>query len=925
VGTVIIVYNTLNTQVSHPIYAPRVVPNTNPPVYYDMFPRSGGTLWAQDGLSGDFAYNSTSRVNGKEVPPTYTVLNNEVRILSIHNLGGAGLTERISGIGGQSRPSGSRINSVQGSIAAILTFEDNLSSADILELELALQDLYINYTGPALATIPELKYIDGTPVYYDFSAIAIDEWFDIVQYEVIAPLDLGVDFGLANQGILGGTLSRLHEGSITIRITNEVGIFNDFDIPFRSVYKDPLVDALPVPTNISAVFSAALNAGLYADRWEDARRLNSITLNNQENSAYTVNLYPTLNDNYAITTNSTTALSSLSAIAGKTFVWVYVQTSYGIRRLLDVLPDIFGEGALWTIGQTTEVFGSTVPTKLVATVNEHPVDALSYRVPLNQVLIITATSDDIITYNGFSNLRGYMPFIASWDLQLTEGQLDTVRSILALRYIADTSPLIVDNNLRYNYSTSASFDLTGIAADLHTTNPITYTLVNGTTPSSILANVLTYTASTDTLESFTINATNSNNQSTQFVLQIQNILRTNPLYVDIKTYLTGRGKDINQIYIASNDTLSLTTWLEYSLRGDSIALTGTENQSLINYQNLNSVYFTPSGQSYGTLSSPTTATKNIFIVYVSDIPQGNPVNLYTDTPDTLYGGSNGELYGDASANNHYIKVNGAVSNLNYNHNPYTLRVISTKTQQDKALQYLGGLSTSLNGYTSFYMVVDDNLTMSEIDAIHNLIVDTYIYSGYSLKLTFNNTIDDLVYSTASSGTAVYNTSQKKFGAASLELRSSHLFLENNAHYALTNFDFTVQFWLRSTRAVSGADRLNILRLSQLHVYLTSLGLVVASDSVSPAILATSIPIYSSFMHIAIVRQGTMLHLYINGVIRDSNNYFTDISDTLGELQIGQDFPLTQSGSIAVQLDDLSIYNREALYTNNFNVPTAELT
>jgi len=924
VGTIIMVYNTTSVSTSHPIYAPRIVPNSQPPVYYDLFPRSSTDLWSQDSLSSNFAYNSTSRVNGKEVLPTYDILASEPRILSIHNLGGVGETTYISGIGGRSRPQGSRISSVQGSIAAILTFKDNLSSADILELELALQELYINYNGPGLASIPSLKYLKDSAVNYDFASIAVDEWFDITQYEVIAPLDLGIDFGLLNGSVLSGTLERLYEGNLTIRITNEVGMYNDFDIPFRSLYKDVLIDSLPSLGEVSGVFSAYADSGLYLDKWEDARRLNTISLNAQTGNLYSIATRSLINNNLALITTPTTNLSG-SSITGKTFVWVYVQTEYGLRSLFDTFPDIYGQGALWTVNNINTVFGATNVTALAASVNEHPVDVLSYRVPLNQVLIITAYSDNNISYSGFNNLRGYMPFFASWATMLTVPQLNQVIAVLAQRFIDDTSPLIVNNVLNYNYTTNASISLVGVAVDLHTTNPISYVLVSGSTTATIVNNTLSFTASTDSLETFEIQAINNLNEITLFNFRVQNILRINPLYIDIKRYLTGLTYDISQIYLATSDTITSTVWSEYSLQGDSIALQNVVSQSLIDYNNINALYFNTDGLSTAELNNPTIATNNLFIVYVSDVTGNNQINLFKDTLDTLYGSNTSSLFAHVTANTHYIKVNGADTTLNYKHDPYTLRVISVKLQQPKAIEYIGDILNSVKGYVLGCLLVDDVLSIDQTKYIHDLLVNYYVYAGPSLKLNFNNTIDDLVYSAATSGTAIFHATEKRFGSHSLILTSSNLFIENNTHFAFTTFNFTIGFWLKVSRAVAGADRLNIISLSGLNIYLDSRGLVVAESLTANAFLVGAIPTYLSFVYYTLVRNGDTLTLYINGANPTTVAYTGDLNETQNALQIGQTAPLTQSSNIAVYLDDLAIYSRQALYTSTFTIPTAELT
>jgi hypothetical protein len=145
------------------------------------------------------------------------------------------------------------------------------------------------------------------------------------------------------------------------------------------------------------------------------------------------------------------------------------------------------------------------------------------------------------------------------------------------------------------------------------------------------------------------------------------------------------------------------------------------------------------------------------------------------------------------------------------------------------------------------------------------------------------------------------------------------------HFAFTTFNFTIGFWLKVSRPVLGADRLNILSLSGLNIYLDSRGVVIAESLTASALLVGTMTTYLSFVYYTLVRNGSTLTLYINGANPTTVAYTGDLNETQNALQIGQTAPLTQSSNIAVYLDDLAIYSRQALYTSTFAIPTAELT
>jgi len=90
----------------------------------------------------------------------------------------------------------------------------------------------------------------------------------------------------------------------------------------------------------------------------------------------------------------------------------------------------------------------------------------------------------------------------------------------------------------------------------------------------------------------------------------------------------------------------------------------------------------------------------------------------------------------------------------------------------------------------------------------------------------------------------------------------------------------------------------------------------------PSINAGTI-IYNTWAHIAVVRSGTTISLYVNGTSVGSVTSSVNLNGTTGALFIGTTGDALATGAINGYIDDLRITKGVARYTANFTPPAAQ--
>jgi hypothetical protein len=152
---------------------------------------------------------------------------------------------------------------------------------------------------------------------------------------------------------------------------------------------------------------------------------------------------------------------------------------------------------------------------------------------------------------------------------------------------------------------------------------------------------------------------------------------------------------------------------------------------------------------------------------------------------------------------------------------------------------------------------------------------------------------------------------------------------NNAALSAGAGDFTVEFWLslnsigvndtslwesRSTNASATGFHIGALALTGGYC-------INFYTNATPNLTSSLIP-YRAWTHIAVVRSGSSLKVYVNGISELSITNSANFSDT-PTFTIGQS-PLYVSNSLNGDMSNFRMVKGTAVYTGNFSVPTSSL-
>jgi hypothetical protein len=208
-------------------------------------------------------------------------------------------------------------------------------------------------------------------------------------------------------------------------------------------------------------------------------------------------------------------------------------------------------------------------------------------------------------------------------------------------------------------------------------------------------------------------------------------------------------------------------------------------------------------------------------------------------------------------------------------------------------------------------------------------VDSYS-SNLSILLNGEDFIDKGTSPKSISNSSVAtNTSIKKFGSSSLYFNgSSQLSVPNNAAFNFDSGDFTVEFWLYSPVAWTSQpgstgivgqkanDSTNGWVIYRDGGYSDKLNARLSQQNNFPT---TSTPTQNTWEHWALVRNGTSLKWYKNGVVDASTTNSSAVTDSSGAFYVG--YAQTWGGYFNGYIDELRITKGVARYTSNFTVPT----
>lgn len=172
-------------------------------------------------------------------------------------------------------------------------------------------------------------------------------------------------------------------------------------------------------------------------------------------------------------------------------------------------------------------------------------------------------------------------------------------------------------------------------------------------------------------------------------------------------------------------------------------------------------------------------------------------------------------------------------------------------------------------------------------------------------------------------------SQNPFGVTSysqyFDGSGDYLTAPSNAAFAFGTGDFTVEGWLYLT----GNQNFGAMFISSttgtgnsLHIQISSANKVRLTNETTELLLATNAIPTNTWAYIAVVRSGTTLSIYQNGVLNGSTTNSTNFIQngaTIGYEMIGGSF------YYAGYISNLRVVKGTAVYTAAFSPPTAPLT
>jgi len=190
---------------------------------------------------------------------------------------------------------------------------------------------------------------------------------------------------------------------------------------------------------------------------------------------------------------------------------------------------------------------------------------------------------------------------------------------------------------------------------------------------------------------------------------------------------------------------------------------------------------------------------------------------------------------------------------------------------------------------------------------------------------------DSGHSVTFNGTAQLDTAQKKFGTSSLLLdgNSDYLSMSDNAAFDFGSANFTIEWWVRFTSLQNACMFSHTSNSSTgLYVaYLTAgpilrIGYKLSGSGAADAAYSWS-PSTGTWYHLAVVRDGTNLKVYVDGsAVTTVAVSTTALDDATSDFRIGVYNGGNYEWYFSGHMDDFRVTNGYARYTGNFTPPTA---
>ena len=270
----------------------------------------------------------------------------------------------------------------------------------------------------------------------------------------------------------------------------------------------------------------------------------------------------------------------------------------------------------------------------------------------------------------------------------------------------------------------------------------------------------------------------------------------------------------------------------------------------------------------------------------------------------------------------YICINGVIASAVGSALSFTMG--NTKVGAD-----VNGVS-NWYGYVSDFRVINNSTSsvyaanfvppLAPLTAVQNV---TTLVSGASAGIYDSSMINEF----ESVGNTQISTAVKKYGNASMYFDGTGDYLQTTTapNLQLNTGNFTIECWSYLTARVNGYPAIfsnynsfttGTLALFAGHASSTTTQYQLAINGSFPAVNAGTI-VYNSWVHLAVVRSGSTITLYVNGTSVGTASSSASLNGVGSNFYIGTTGDGLSGGCIQGYLDDFRVTLGIARYTSNF--------
>jgi hypothetical protein len=232
----------------------------------------------------------------------------------------------------------------------------------------------------------------------------------------------------------------------------------------------------------------------------------------------------------------------------------------------------------------------------------------------------------------------------------------------------------------------------------------------------------------------------------------------------------------------------------------------------------------------------------------------------------------------------------------------------------------------INGYLSNLRLVKGTAVYTSTFTPPTAPVTAITNTSLLLNYTNAGIIDNAMMNNLETvGNAAISTSVVKYGTGSMYFDGTNSVLSSSSNniYNFGTGDFTIEMWVNRSGAGTG-DRFLISRSNGADFLLRWNASGILQFYIASTLIASYTWAFTTgtWYHLAVVRNGSGVTIYINGTSVGTGTNSTNMSST-ANVMIGG-YIITLSDYFNGYIDDLRITKGYARYTSNFTAPTAAL-